>query len=232
MDKVWLKGEYEFASLFSYRVPNFSPAYAPSSPLPGPSTLKLALVVTRIETTGRVSEGAALFEGVKRADVGLEPPSWVAISRVFQRRLKRMKYGGIGPSFGIREYVHYGGPIGLYVQVDENFAALVADTMRRLRRIGTSDSLLCCLNVGEVEPDLSLIARPVEAFMKNLDPELFVGRPVLPLRDIKDQAKFSDVDVYNKGGGDFTRQRTYIFPLHLEQQGQGWTWYRRAPFHL
>lgn len=264
MDKVWLKGEYEFAALFSYRVPNFSPAYAPSAPLPGPSAVKLALVSTRIEVTGQVVEGERLFEVVKNAHIGLEPPPYLAVSRTFQRRLKqdspskrkavstgtcpqcgqpdRKLYStDRGPqcsvcglrlvqSFGIREYVHHGGPIGLYIEVADEAAALVADTMRRLRRIGTSDSLLRCIGVTETAPDPALIARPLEAFMTTLDPGLLTGRPVLPLRDIKAGTKFDKVNPYKKTSGDFTEQCLYIFPLRLEQQGEGWTRYRREAF--
>ena len=93
MDKVWIRVEYEFAALFSYRIPNFSTAYAPSAPLPGPSAVKLALVATRIEATGSVAEGERMFEIVKQSRVGLEPPEWLTLSRTFLRRLKKMKQG-------------------------------------------------------------------------------------------------------------------------------------------
>ena len=230
MGKVWLKGEYEFAALFSYRVPNFSPAYAPSAPLPGPSAIKLALVSTRIEATGQVSEGEHIFEMVKDAAVGLEPAPWLTMSRTFLRRLKKMKDGSIDQSFGIREYVHHGGPIGLYIEVDETVAESVKDTMRRLRRLGTSDSLLHCVKIGESEPDLALIARPLEDFQSTLSLSLFVGRPVLPLRDIKGNVKFRQVNPYERTTGDFTKQRMYIFPLRVAQQGEGWVRYVRQPF--
>jgi CRISPR-associated Cas5-like protein len=230
MGKVWLRGEYEFASLFSYRVPNFSPAYAPSAPLPGPSTVKLALVSTRIEVAGRVDAGEYLFDGIRDTRIGLEPLSWLAVSRTFQRRLKRMKDGSIGQSFGIREYVHHGGPIGLYIEVSEDLAELVGDTMRRLRRIGTSDSLLYCIQISESEPNPTLIARPLEDFQTVLDPSLFAGRPVLPLLDIKSSTEFSQVNPYSKTSGNFTVQRMYIFPLKVEQSGEGWVRYSQHPF--
>jgi len=230
MDKTWLRGEYRFGSLFSYRIPNFSSAYAPSSPMPGPSTVKLALVATRIEVTGQVHEGEILFGQIRDARIGLEPPAWLATSRTFLRRLKKMKHGGINQSFGIREYVHHGGPIHLYIEVEQDAAEIVADTMARLRRIGTSDSLLCCTHVGECEPDLSLVARPLEDFQAAFSPTLFVKRPVLPLRDIAPNVRFSQVNPYKRSSGDFTVQKMYIFPLRVESMGDGWVRYERQPF--
>lgn len=229
MAKIWLKGEYEFASFFSYRIPNFSPAFAPSSPMPGPSAVKLALVSTRIETTGRVSEGEALFEMVKEANIGLEPPDWLTISRAFVRRLKRMKDGSLDQSFGVREYVHLGGPIGIYIEVDETATDMVGEAMRRLRRIGTSDSLLYCTQVKENTPDSLVIVRLLGDFQTILNPALFQGRPVIPLLDIKGGTKFQQVNPY-ESGGNFTMQQMYIFPLRIRQSGDGWTRYHREPF--
>jgi hypothetical protein len=231
MAKIWLKGEYEFASMFSYRIPNFSPAYAPSSSMPGPSAVKLALVSTRIETTGQVLEGEALFEMVKEANIGLEPSAWSTTSKTFLRRLKRMKDGTLGQSFGIREYVHHGGPVGIYIKVDEAAAETVKETMRRLRRIGTSDSLLYCIQVQEMPPDPLVIARLLEDFQTILNPALFQGRPVIPLLDIKAGTKFKQVNPY-ESGGNFTTQQMYIFPLRIKQSGDGWTRYKREPFEI
>ena len=231
MAKLWLKGEYEFASLFSYRIPNFSPAFAPSSPMPGPSTVKLALVSTRFESTGSESEGKALFEMVKDANIGLEPPDWLTISRAFVRRLKRMKDGSLGQSFGIREYVHHSGPIIIYVEVEETAAETVGETMRRLRRIGTSDSLLYCIQVREATPDPLMIARLLGDFQTILNPALFQGRPVIPLLDIKIGTKFKQVNPYETGK-NFTTQQMYIFPLRLNQSGDGWSRYHREPFEI
>ena len=230
MGKVWLKGEYEFASLFSYRVPGFSTAFAPSSPLPGPSAVKLALVATKIEATGAVAEGERLFNAIRGMAVALEPPEWVAISRIFLRRLKRLKDGRIGQSFGIREYVHLGGPVGFFLEIAEDLAGELTEVMRRLRRIGTSDSLLRCVDVRLEPPDMALVARPLDDFATSPNPKILQKRPVLPLKDIKPNATFSQVNPFRKGGGEFTKTQFYIFPLRIEQRGDNWTLYFREAF--
>jgi CRISPR-associated Cas5-like protein len=88
---VWIKATYEFASLFSYRIPDFSSQYALSSILPGPSTVKLAIVSTAIETTGDIGYGREIFEIVKSAEIKIELPKKVAQTNLLIKRLKKRK---------------------------------------------------------------------------------------------------------------------------------------------
>ncbi|HID93244.1 MAG TPA: CRISPR-associated protein Cas5, partial [bacterium (Candidatus Stahlbacteria)] len=62
---MWLGAEYEFGSMFSYRIPNFSPSFALSSPIPGPSTIKLAIVATAIERSKNLDYGKDIFDIIK-----------------------------------------------------------------------------------------------------------------------------------------------------------------------
>jgi len=88
---VWIKATYEFASLFSYRIPDFSSQYAISSLLPGPSTIKLAIVSTAIEITGNVEYGKEIFELVKNADIKIRLPKKISLTTVLLKRLKEKK---------------------------------------------------------------------------------------------------------------------------------------------
>lgn len=230
MSGIWLKAEYEFASLFSYRIPNFSPAYAPSSPMPGPSAFKLALVATRIEQTGNIDAGEAIFDAVKAADIALQPADCFTTNKILVRRLKRMKDKSIGRSFGIREYIAFGSSITVFIQVDASNAAIVLAVMQRLRRIGTSDSLLTCIASEQEEPNNLLVARPLDKIESFVDFQDFAKRPVVPLLDIKPRAKFMQASPYSGSGGSFTYQRMYLFPLSLENQGENWRQFKRVPF--
>ncbi len=85
---VWLKSEYMFASMFSYRVPNYSPSFALTSPIPGPSTVKLAIISTAIERNG-VSYGEKIFNIIRDSGVLVEPPDKIALSKALIKRLKQ-----------------------------------------------------------------------------------------------------------------------------------------------
>ena len=105
---VWIKATYEFASLFSYRIPDFSSQYALPSILPGPSTIKLAIVSTAIETTGNVEYGKEVFEIIKNTEIKISLQKRVAQTTVLIRRLKKKrKNSGFELTFGIRGYIHY-----------------------------------------------------------------------------------------------------------------------------
>lgn len=86
---TWLKAVYEFASLFSYRIPNLSPSFAFSSPIPGPSTVKLAIISTAIERNGNVDYGKKVFNVVKNSKILFEIPEKTSLSRALIKRLKQ-----------------------------------------------------------------------------------------------------------------------------------------------
>lgn len=86
---TWLRAEYEFAGLFSYRIPNLSPSFAFSSPIPGPSTVKLAIISTAIERSGNVNYGKKIFNIVKNSRILFEIPEKTSLSRALIKRLKQ-----------------------------------------------------------------------------------------------------------------------------------------------
>jgi CRISPR/Cas system-associated protein Cas5 (RAMP superfamily) len=85
---VWIRADYEFASLFSYRIPDFSSQYAISSILPGPSAIKLAIVSTAIEITGNVEYGKEIFEIAKNGEIKIQLPKRISQTNVLIKRLK------------------------------------------------------------------------------------------------------------------------------------------------
>jgi len=143
---IWIKAVYEPAALFSYRVPGHSSQYATASPLPGPSTIKLGLVSTAIETSGSLDEGRRIFGIVKASEVRIAPPRAIAISNVILRRLKaqhdkrgtcsichqqktvwraggrdyckeHLPFRDFDETVTQRGYVHFSGPLTIYLGV-------------------------------------------------------------------------------------------------------------------
>lgn len=269
-NKIWLRAQYEFASLFSYRLPDFSSSYALSAPMPGPSAAKLAFVATAIEKTGTVSYGKHVFNLIMDAIVALEPPPELAVSRVLVRRLKQQSISrqkttevGVCPicgrenaklypsddqflcsqcglsliqSYGIREYVHFGGPITIYLEIEREKDREISGIMQRLRRVGTSDSLMYCHGVSEQAPDPSIVAR-LTTDLKTLSAQHeIIRRPAFLLKDIREGTNFNQVNPFYRGkvsrakGKEFLESKLYIFPLKVHKQGRNWVWYKREPF--
>jgi len=222
----WIKAEYEFGSLFSYKIPDYpSPSYALSSPLPGPSTIKLAIVATAIETSGKVKVGEEIFEVVKNAKIKIETPKKIAISNVLIKRLKKKKEKiELETTFGIRGYVHLSEPLSIYLNVDNGDN--VKELFRKVRRFGTSDSLIYCRNVTEEEPPANCI-EPIETLEKAERNVLIV-----PVKDLNPDQKieFEDVNPYAKRSRnkDVFVGKFYLIPISKQVQGKNWIIYETS----
>ncbi len=226
---TWVKAEYECGSLFSYRMPDFSSQYALSSLLPGPSTVKLALVATAIETTGMVSYGEEIFGLVKNAEVGMVPPKKIAVSNVLIKRLKQKKGKlELESTFGIRGYVHFSGPISIYLDVGgerENIKK-IKTLLGMVRRLGTSDSIVWCLkSVKENPPKVCIKAE------KELGEVGEGDILVIPVKDLNPdpEIKFEHVNIYDSAKPPRRKnvyvKKFYPIPISKRRQGKNWITY-------
>ncbi|MGB9605321.1 MAG: hypothetical protein ACP5U2_09730 [Bryobacteraceae bacterium] len=225
----WIRAALEFASFYSYRVPDSSPSYALCSPAPSPAAIRLALVDAIIRHTGSVSEGRRFFEAVKSVPLEIEVPERLAVVRFFSKRLKPEKpaagkTASVLESTGSREYCLPAGELVVWVQGEER----IAQAFRWLRRLGTTDSLVSC-RVDTGKPDLSVCLKAVET----LPPlSTLAGRPVYTLHELAPGATFDHVNPYaspSRRGRPFLK-RLYVLPLVREQAGENWVIYRREPF--
>lgn len=222
---AWIKAEYEIGSLFSYRIPDYpSPSYALSSPLPGPSTIKLAIVATSIEASGKLDFGETIFETLKMRKIKIKIPRRIALSNMLIKRLKKKKDSfELESTFGIRGYVHLLEPLTIYINVDDDDADSIKELLKKVRRFGTSDSLVYCKTVGEEEPPPNCI-EPVETLEKAPRNVLLV-----PVKDLNPDKKitFEDVNPYAKSSRskDVFVRRFYLLPISKRIQGENWVVY-------
>jgi len=234
---AWVWGEIEFASFYSYRMPNLSPSYALTSPVPSPAALRLALVDTAIKTTGKISYGEEIFELIKSALLEIEPPEKVAILKFFIKRLKPSKQEKDKPhkpceeSFGIREYCHFIGPLNIYIKLSKKEDE-IANLFSLLRHLGTTDSIaMGRAKIEDKEPSQQFMCKET----LELKPEAvnLVRRPVFTLNEIKKDTEFSQINPYNKNKkGNPYIQKIFIAPLLEEQRGENWVIYKKIPFIL
>lgn len=225
----WIKAEIEFASAFSYRMPDTSSQFALPMLLPGPSTIKLAIVATAILQHGRVSEGELIFNLVKIAQVKFLLPEKIAVFKPLIKRLKAKKQApGFEQTFGVRGYVFYSGPMHLFLGLsdasEQDFRKVVA-TISHLRRLGTSDSLLIIRSIRLQAPeDSAAIVEPIEEITENVN-----GGIIQRVKDILPNAKLEDVNPFVSTTGKQTAfsDRLYILPLRVIKEGGNWALYER-----
>jgi hypothetical protein len=229
----WVRAEVEFASFYSYRVPNLSPSFALCSPVPSPAAIRLALVDAVIRHTGSVEDGKAIFELVKGANLEVQPPPRVVVMKFFLKRLKpekptKGKRPSVLESTGIREYCLPLGPLVVWMQTDESQD--IAQAFRWLRRLGTTDSLAYC-RVSNGEPDSNACMKLANGLP--LQTRNFAQRAVFTLHELKSEAKFEQINPYAQGKrGEPYEKHLYVLPLVRERVGENWVIYRREPFNL
>ncbi|RKY15720.1 MAG: hypothetical protein DRP82_01035 [Planctomycetota bacterium] len=229
-DKVWLKAELCFGSMFSYRMPDLSPSFALASPCPSPAAFRLALVDAAIRyacpITGRKPEdvGEEIFakvnlQALPTENLLFEPPQRVLVFKFF---IKRIKGGEV--SFGVREYCLFDGPLNVYLfvprnEVNEDEKLTIAWCLRRLRRLGTTDSLLFCKDVSQLDKE-----PPRERCFKVLNGQSKAGDPSQPiymLNELTEEMEFRHVNPYGKGGPKF-KKIGVVAPLKVKRRGENW----------
>jgi len=220
---TWLRADYEFASLFSYRIPDFSSQYALTSLLPGPSTIKLALVATAIRHSGDISFGGKIFDIVRNSEIVLIPPKRIAVSNVLIRRLKkkRQKIGEFERTFGIRGYAHFSEPLRVYINVRDENGEEIKSLLSRVRQLGSYDSIVYCKYSSKESPPENAV-RPIETFEKS-EKKVFM----IPIKDINSDSSITFEDV-----NPFTRKtkaskKVFVnrfYSLHVIKQEQGKNW--------
>jgi hypothetical protein len=232
---VWVRAEIEFASFYSYRVPDLSPSYAICSPLPSPAAVRLALVDAEIRHTGSVQAGQELFQLVKTARLEVQPSAQLAVMKFFLKRLKpekpaKGKRASVLESTGVREYCLPLDAMVVWMETEE--PDRISRAFVWLRRLGTTDSLAYCrVGISDQGPDPTLCWKPVNGLP--LESANFRQRPVFTLHEINPNTTFDQINPYSEArrGQPFAK-RLFIFPLVRERLGENWVIYRREPFNL
>ena len=228
----WIKAEIEFASTFSYRMPDTSSQFAIPAILPGPSTIKLALVATTILQMRNINEGEEIFETLKQAEIKFQMPERIAIFTPLIKRLKAksavLKKREFEPTFGTRGYVFYSEPLRLYLglsNVKKLLLEKIVQVITSLRRLGTSDSLLTVTNIISENPSDSV---PMVEPLK----EIRGSGLIQMVKDISEEASFSDVNPFQQH--QKKRKKTnpfvtkyYILPVKAIKQGKNWILYEK-----
>jgi len=216
----WLRLRIHFPSFYSYRIPAYSSQYALALPLIAPSTIKLALVATAIRMSGKVSEGKRIFEYVKDAKVGIKLPKVIVMNSVFIKRLKKKKdQPGFQPSFGVREYVHFGGDVEVYLEFSKiGIPKELITYAQSIRYLGTSDSIVYVKSVRWMDKEPTDVV-----FLSELS-KIPEGAIIYPVKDFAKKVTFEQINPYSpKKAGKL--YETKYYPVLLSKrpkEGKNW----------
>ena len=200
--------------------------HAVCSFIPSPSTIKLAITSTIISHFKNVETGKEVFEKIKTSSVRVKPPHRLVVYKAFIRRLKKKRsMRGFEKTFAIREYSIFEGSIKVYIDVLPDVKDKISLGLKKIRYIGSSDSLCYCLGeISEEEPEQEKVARPYD------EKEVIKGENViLQLTDFTDEVTFNKINPYNKKEkpklGKDIKLVPHILPLKIMKRGENYTIY-------
>lgn len=222
----YLVAKVQFASFFSYRVPNFSSQYALSSLLPAPLTVKLALVSTAVQDKGK-EFGKKTFEAIKNIQIGFRVNGRVISNNFLIKRLKAKKkdksktknYGTeLERTFGVRGYIFFEFPLEIWI---EKNTEELKEIFQKVRYLGTSDSLCTVLieEKGNVPNNLVFPKKDLNQDLKN--------SLIIPTVDLSEKDTFEDIDIYSPKKPKLEKKFYQISIKKIEQSGS-WTIYEIA----
>jgi hypothetical protein len=223
--KIWLAADYHLPIMYSCRMPVSSPQSAQCTPVPGPATVRLALIRAAIELYGVAQTRDLLFPIIRNSDVAIRPPAKIGISPHLLRLYKANAAGSLQESIGYREFAHAEGVLTVYLTVPAEYQAVFTDLLCAVGYWGQGSSVVTCLRVITAAPLCGEIIRPLSemsAYPLGQYASIF-------LTDwITENASWTAVTQANgKTLPSFTTPALFILPLQIcERQSAGFRFER------
>lgn len=158
---MWMTARYASTSLFSLRPALSTSSGAQSLLVPTPYAIKMALISAAIHRFG-VDTGSKLWPRVRPLNIALDLPSVIVVNKTFikiQRKTDLPKQKGVNkdtfieekleegkwplsPTIAFREFVQFGGDLGIAIEMDRQFADLqLTELLTQVNYLGKRGSL-------------------------------------------------------------------------------------------
>ncbi|MEA3338740.1 MAG: hypothetical protein U9R15_02120 [Chloroflexota bacterium] len=158
----WLIAEYESTALFSLK-----PAWATSSGgksllVPTPYAIKMALLDVACRVAG-VAAGKEAWPWLRDLTVALCPPKRVVVTNLFVRILKPRRgraspgtphAGPLGKTIAFREYVYFGGPLGIALGGELGDRSRLEDWLLQVNYLGKRGGFMQLLALPALTDEL------------------------------------------------------------------------------
>ena len=160
-EKVWLAADYHLPITYSCRMPVSSSHSAQCLPVPGPATVRLALIRTAIELFGITQTRDLLFPIIQKSEVAIRPPQKVAISSHTLRLYKVNNAPKLQDSIGYQEFAHAEGVLTIYIAIPPEFQAVFTELLCAVGYWGQGNSLAVCRQLSLAQPLPQEIIQPL-----------------------------------------------------------------------
>lgn len=234
---MWLVAEFLPTALFSLK-----PAWATSSGgksllVPTPFSLKMALLDAACRADG-VARARTAWPTLRDLTVALRPPDRLVVTNLFAKILKPRRHpagpgaqhaGPLGKTIAYREYVHFGGPLGVALAGAGSPPAELAGWLLHVNYLGKRGGFMQLLGPPDLVEDLP----PGFVVVNGGADEAFPATGVIQqLDDCAQSLTFDKASIYSGKRITLGKDRVLrhvVLPYRLASSSRSFTSYERVP---
>jgi len=232
---MWLIAEYQPTALFSLK-----PAWATSSGgksllVPTPYAVKMALLDAACRTAG-VAVAREAWPWLRDLTVALRPPERVVVTNLFARILKPSRTparpgtqhaGPLGKTIGFREYVYFGGPLGIALGGELGNRAHLENWLLQVNYLGKRGGFVQLLAPPALTGTLPSGFVVVDGGSTR---PFFADGIIQQLDDCDASLTFEHADIYSGKRIRLGKERVLrhiVLPYRLVRSSKGFSYYER-----
>ncbi len=232
---TWLLAEYQPTALFSLK-----PSWATSSGgksllVPTPYAIKMALLDAACRVAG-VEAAREAWPWLRDLTVALRPPKRIVVTNLFTRILKPSRShprpgtqhaGPLGKSIGFREYVYFGGSLGLALGGGDADQSLLEEWLMQVNYLGKRGGFVQLL-----APPVTVETLPAKFIvMDGVSHRPFpINGIIQQLDDCDVSLTFEKADIYSGKNIKLGKERVMhhlVLPYSLVSSSKGFSYYER-----
>lgn len=233
---TWLLAEYQPAALFSLK-PSWATSSGGKSLLaPTPYAIKMALLDAACRVAG-VGAAREAWPWLRDLTVALRLPQRIVVTNLFTRILKPSRSqpkpgtqhaGPLGRSIGFREYVYFGGTLGLALSGESTDQSLLSEWLVQINYLGKRGGFVQLL-----APPAAVEGLPDGFIVLDGDPNrpFPVNGIIQQLDDCDASLTFEKADIYSGKNIKLGQERVIhhvVLPYSLVSSSKSFSYYERV----
>lgn len=239
---MWTVVHYMPAALFSLKPATATSSGGKTLICPTPFAIKMALLDAALRTQS-IATTRPIWAVIRNLHVSVRLPEQIVVVNTFTKIVRPKKNGAsdddgtglmtpLGSTIAYREYVSYGGVIGLALQTGEGGALPpeIAGLFAQINYFGKRGGFMQLLAPPEVVDAPAIIADPQWVTLTTDQPGFQLNGTLQLLDDCGPKLTFDQVDIYSDKRISLGKDRVLrhiVLPYRLARSSRGFSLYQR-----
>jgi hypothetical protein len=239
---MWTIAYYQPAALFSLKTAAATSSGGKTLLCPTPFAIKMALLDAALRTQPRASV-APVWKELRDLAIKIRLPEKIAVVNTFTKIVRPKKHGAsddsgtglltpLGSTIAYREYVSFGGAIGLALQTarGEPLPAQLHELFQHINYFGKRGSFVQLLGPPEVVTDQAVADDQGWTTLTLNQPSFNLSGTLQLLDDCGPKLTLEQVDIYSGKRMSLGKDRILrhiVLPYRMTRSGRGFSLYER-----